>query len=302
MPVSGPSAAVSGWPGAGRWPSRLCRARSWQRCPTPSTQRLPPRSGSQASPAGCPSPIELRSAPTTASSCSGRLVPQARWRSRRRSCSARRTSSRPDAIPRAWSGRSSSGPTRGRARRRLRRADVRVRPALRRAARAGGRRRGPGSQDRPARPVRRAGRDAAVGCDPLEAPRALRVFELRRAGGGALRAVPAPRRARGCRRDPARREASRPRRARGGLGASGQARRRSVARYAWRSDFEEDSITELATPPTTAREGLARISHWIGGQVRSYLRSSRVTASPPGTRRTRMTPFSVAVPALPPAR
>jgi hypothetical protein len=27
-----------------------------------------------------------------------------------------------------------------------------------------------------------------------------------------------------------------------------------------------------------------------------------VTASPPGTRRTRMTPFSVAVPALPPAR
>ena len=66
--------------------------------------------------------------------------------------------------------------------------------------------------------------------------------------------------------------------------------------------FEEDSITELATPPTTAREALARISHCIGGQVRSYLRSSRVTASPPGTRRTRMTPFSVAVPALPPAR
>ena len=68
----------------------------------------------------------------------------------------------------------------GRARRRLRRADVRVRPALRRAARAGRGGGCAGRADRPARPVGGAGRDAALGGDPGQAARAVRLLGFRR--------------------------------------------------------------------------------------------------------------------------
>ncbi len=139
-------------------------------------------SESPGSPAGCRSRGVRRSGRTTACSCSARPAPSERSRFRLArllgAATRRRGRPRPEAARARARARRRRG---GTARRRLRRAHLRLRPAVRRAARAGRRRRRAGSADRPARPGGGADSDASVGRDPGQAARAVRLLGLRRA-------------------------------------------------------------------------------------------------------------------------
>ena len=170
---SGRSAAGSVSPANGGMAERArARARSSPRCrraPIPQSRR---RSGSRGSPAGCRSRGVRRSGRTTACSCSARpervgqvAVQAAKLLGAGHVVAAGRD---PSGLERALELGADEAVG---ARRRLRRADLRLRPALGRAARAGRRRCGARSPDRPARPVGRADCDAAVGRDPGQAAR-----------------------------------------------------------------------------------------------------------------------------------
>ena len=98
----------------------------------------------------------------------------------------------------------------------------------------------------------------------------VRLLGLRRPAGRPRGALRAARRARGRRRDPGstleRVGLDEIGEAWGASGQAGRLLRRKRARLPVDTSRRQ-GMTELATPPTEQREGLTRISHWIGGKT-----------------------------------
>ena len=227
-------------------------------------------SGSPGLRAGCRLRGGRPCAKATGCSCSERPERLGRSQSRRRSCSAPPTSWRRAGIPPASSGRSTLG------------ADEAVgldgdfgeptyvfdplcgEPLERAVAAAAHGRASSSSGSRPGR--RRRCPSAAIRGKQLELYGYIGLRRLRRRPRRALRPA---RRSRGRGRDPSRARAV-------GLdeigavwGAAGQVRRHALASALGFSSTlsRRPDMTELATPPTEQREGLTRISHWIGGKT-----------------------------------